>query len=344
MKIKSLLRFSLFFISSNFLCAQVTFSVKEERPYTKPLTYDSTKTFEEQYTLANQYQFIGTQLNLPPVINPEIGPIVFAKKGTGFEKGNRTYTITNVLKGNVLEELKQKKLINLCGFKFKDLNSPLWQDMIIHAVFVLRDNNKQDTLNNAPLYWVVSERKQAPYCSSYFNSFIPTPYFEKQKQLFQNQVIIKLDDKSKWLCKEVTLVKSKGKDNQDSTYDIVCLLTNSKGEHLQLKTPTEKSRNFITEKEYLWLDHANRNEKEELLKAEKDRKEKHKADCISKFGKPKGTLIALGKIEVGMTEEMCEAAWGKPWDITKAATKEAWFYSWRFTLHFENKILVKITR
>jgi hypothetical protein len=349
MKVKLLLGISLLFIASNFIYAQVTFAAKEEKVYVKPPGYDSTKTFEEQYTLANQYQFIGLQLFLPPVINPEIGPIAFSKKGSDFEKGNRSYTITDILKGNAIAELKQKKVVNLCGYKFKDLNSSVWQDMIIHAVFVLKDNNKHDTLNNAPIYWVVCENKQAPYCSSYFNSFISNPYFEKQKQLFQNQAVIKLNDKSKWLCKEVTLLKSKGSNNQDSTYDVMCLLKNDKGEQLQLRPPSEKyGRSFITEKQYIWLDHANRNEKEELIKAENERVEKHKTECISKFGQRKGALVAQNKIEVGMTEEMCQTAWGMPWDISKTktstTTKELWFYNWKYNLYFENKVLVKIAQ
>jgi hypothetical protein len=347
MKIKFLLSLFLLCIVSNFAYSQVAAAIKEDKVYTKPPAYDSTKTLEEQYKEENQYQFIGLQLTLPPVINPEIGPIVFSKKNPAFEKGGN-YIITDILKGNILEELKQKKIINLCGYQFKDLSSILWQEMIIHVVFILRDNNRHDTLNNEPLYWIVGERKFAPYCSSYFNSFISTPYFEKQKQLFQNQPVIRLNDKSKWLCKEVTLLKSKGSNNQDSMYDVFCLLTNSKGVKLQLKPPSEKYRSFITEKQYIWLDHANRNEKEQLIKEENERVEKHKTECVSKFGQRKGVMVAQGKIEPGMTPEMCEVAWGMPWDITKtktsSATKEVWFYNWKYKLHFENKILVKVTQ
>ena len=348
MKIKFLFSLSVLFIASNFAYSQVAVA-KDDKVYSKPPGYDSTKTLEEQYKTENQYQFIGVQLTLPPVINPEIGPIVFSKKGFDFEKGNRTYTITDILKGNVLEELKQKKVINLCGYQFKDLSSTLWQEMIIHVVFVLKDNNKHDTLNNAPIYWIVGERKFAPYSSSYFNSFISTPYFEKQKQLFQNQPVIKLNDKSKWLCKDVTIAKSKGSNNQDSMYDVFCLLTNSKGEQLQLKPPSEKNgRSFMTEKQYIWLDHANRNEKEQLIKEENERVEKHKAECVSRFGQRKGALVAKGEIEIGLTTEMCEVAWGTPWDIVKTKTssvaKEVWSYNWKYKLHFENKILVKVTQ
>jgi hypothetical protein len=356
MKIKLLLfSLSLFLTVPIFIYPQVTSGKKEsekkqeEKVVLKPPAYDSTQTLEEQYKLENQYQFIGLQLFLPPVINPEAGPVVFSKKGSGFEKGNRTYTIIDILKGDFKAELTQKKVINLCGYRYKDFNSPLWKEMIIHVIFVLQENNKNDSANNAPLYWVVCESKQVPYSNSYFNSFVAVPYFEKQKQLYQNQNIIKLNDKSKWLCKEVALVKGKNNSSQDSITDVFCLLKNEKGEQIQLSPPsvTDKmGKSFITEKEYIWLDHANRNEKEQLIKEENDKCEKHKAICISKFGQHNGELIAQNKIEIGMTTEMCQFSWGTPWDISKtttsSVTKEVWFYNWKYNLHFEKGILVKI--
>jgi len=344
MKLHSLI--ILFFVNANFIFAQAPIG-KEEKGVLKPLEYDSTKTLEEQFKPDNQYQFIGLQLFLPPVINPEAGPILFSKKGNAIEKGNKYYTITDILQGNVMEQLKQKNVVNLCGHRYKDLNSELWKEMIVHTVFVLRDNNKKDSLNNAPLYWVVSESKILPYSSSYFNSFMAVPYFEKQKQLFKDQDVIYLSDKTKWLCKEVTLLKSKDNERQDSIYDVFCLLANNKSEQMQLRPPSEKfGRSFITEKEYIRLDHADRNQKEQFFKAENEKKEKRRSECVSKFGQQKGELIAQGRIEVGMTAEMCKAAWGAPWDISKTKTssgiKEIWFYNWKYNLQFEKGILVKI--
>jgi len=355
MKIKLLFSLSLLFTLPNFLYPQVTNGKKElekkqeERVVSKPPAYDSTKTLEEQYKLENQYQYIGLQLLLPPVINPEAGPVVFSKKGSGFEKGNRNYTVIDILKGDVIGELKQKNVINLCGHRYKDLNSPLWKEMIIHVVFVLKDNDKSAPPDNAPLYWVVCESKVPPYSNSYFNSFIAVPYFEKQKQLYQNQKVIRLNDKSKWLCKEVAVSKGKNTNGQDSITDVYCFLVNEKGEKIQVSPPsvTDKmGKSFITEKEYIWLDHANRNEKEQLIKEENDKREKRKAECVNKFGQHSGELIAQNKIEIGMTTEMCKAAWGMPWDISKtttsSVTKEVWFYNWKYNLHFEKGILVKI--
>ena len=343
MKLKSLA--VLLFVNANFLFSQAVID-KEEKSVLKPPAYDSTKTLEEQYKPANQYQFIGLQLFLPPVVNPEAGPIVFSKQGNGL-KGNKYYTIIDILQGDAIEHLRQKNLINLCGSRYKDFNSPQWQEMIVYVVFVLKENSKNDSLNTSPLYWVVSQSKIPPYTCSYFNSFITVPYFEKQKQLYLHQDVIKLSDKSKWVCNDVFFIKSKDTLSQDSTYDIFCLLKNDKGEQVQMRPPSEKfGRSFMTEKLLTWLDHANRIEREELYKTENDKKEKRKSECIRRFGQQKGELVAQGKIETGMTKEMCEVAWGTPWDISKiktsSGTKEIWFYNWKYNLHFEKGILVKI--
>jgi hypothetical protein len=345
MKIKLLFGILFLLVQVNFLHAQDT--IGKDNAVLKPVSYDSTKTFEEQYKAENQYQFIGLQLFLPPVIDPKAGPVVFSKNSNDFTKGNKYYTIIDILQGDVTQQLKQKKVINQCGSRYKNLDSLLLKDMIIFVVFVLHDNDKNDSLNNDSLYWVVCQGKQAPYCASYFNSFIPVPYYEYEKQTFQDQDVIYLSDKSKWLCKEVTLVKSWDNESQDSVYDVFCLLGNDKSEQMQLRPPSDKyGRNFITEQEYTWLDHADRNEKDEMLKAKSEKLEKYKSECINKFGKHSGELVAQGKIEIGMTSEMCKTAWGAPWDISKTTTssiiKETWFYNWKYKLYFENGSLVKI--
>ena len=342
----------LLFLKSGCLFSQAQTKAEpakkpEEKVFSRPLSYDSTQTLEEQFKVNNENEFIGLQLFLPPVINPEAGPVVFSKAGAGFEKGNKYYTVIDVLKGNVLDQLKKKNLPNRCGYRYTDFNRQYWDYLIIHAVFVLRDNDKKDSLSNTPLYWVVCESKKVPFSASSFDAFIPTPYFEKQKQTYQGQSVIRLSDKSKWLCKEISLEKSPGKEGPDSTYLTFAWLTNAKGEQIHLRTPSEKTeKTFLTETEYNWLDHANRNEKEELFRTQAEQREKHKADCISRFGEHKGSLVAQGKIETGMSTDMCKAAWGAPWDISittgTAGTREIWFYNWKYKLHFENGKLIRI--
>jgi hypothetical protein len=350
MKLKVL--FSLFLMKTIFLFSQVTpiqisFPPKNgDEPLLKPPVYDSTRTLEEQYKLESQDQFIGLQLFLPPVVKAEEGPVVFSKASSGFEKGNKFYTITDILQGNYPEQLKQLKSVNQCGYKYKDPDAWPKQDLIIYTVFVLKENSSADSSVKTPLYWVVCQSKLTSCDYSSFNAFLAMPYFEKQKKTYQHQSVIRLSDKSKWLCTDVKLMKGLNGECRDSTYQVFCLLSNDKGEELRLSPPSEKSGgSFMTEKEYIRLDHANRNQKEELFREEKEKEEKHKAECIRRFGQHNGELVALSRIEPGMTAEMCRVAWGTPWDIsqsnTSAGNKEVWFYSWRYKLYFEEGLLVK---
>jgi hypothetical protein len=156
-----------------------------------------------------------------------------------------------------------------------------------------------------------------------------------------------LSEKSKWTCTSVILTKGKDTGSADSCYQVSVMLKNGVDAKMQLLAPTEKSgRPFMTEKQYEWLNNFNRNEKEEMQRAENEKKEKHKEMCISRFGQPKGELVDQEKIEVGMTTDMCRVAWGNPWDVTKAVSaagiRETWSYSWKYKLHFEKGILVRI--
>ena len=57
-----------------------------------------------------------------------------------------------------------------------------------------------------------------------------------------------------------------------------------------------------------------------------------------------GKLGGAGKI--GMTVEMCEVAWGKPFDkystITSDQKVEIWSYGWKRSLYFVNGVLTEI--
>jgi hypothetical protein len=344
---------SLLFAGTRLLSAQESSTrqsaatKQEETIFMRPSGYDSTKSFEEQFKPDNLALFIGLQVFLPPVIHPAAGPILFSREGNILEKAGNYYTITDILKGEPIEQLKQKKVVNICGTRYKEFDTPLWKDLIIYTIYVLRENGPKDTLNNTPLYWVVAQSKQEPYSCSYVDVFMAVPYFTKQKEIYLNQPVVYLADKSKWYCKEVSLQMSKDNDSRDSVYAVFCLLTNSRDEHMQLRPPSEKhGRSFLTEQNYTWMDHANRNEKMEMIAVAKEKQEKHQSDCISRFGQRRGELVAQGNIEKGMSRDMCKTAWGNPWEIAKTGTsaggKEIWKYNWFFTLHFENGILVKV--
>ncbi len=69
---------------------------------------------------------------------------------------------------------------------------------------------------------------------------------------------------------------------------------------------------------------------EELQKLEKEKAEMEAAN-IRKYGKTYGKLINEGRVRIGMTKEMCRAAWGIPDDINRMTSiyggvQEQWVY------------------
>ena len=110
--------------------------------------------------------------------------------------------------------------------------------------------------------------------------------------------------------------------------------------NLQKETRVEKSARQTKENEEELSSKAK--EKEELEK----RDAQYKKDCIAKFGQKYGLLVYVGDVAMGMTKEMCRAAWGEPDHINKTTTKngkhEQWVYSLGNYLYFDNNILTEI--
>lgn len=111
---------------------------------------------------------------------------------------------------------------------------------------------------------------------------------------------------------------------------------------------------FWNEKEYIAYKETEKKMQDSLLakqKADEFRKRKaekeFRNDLIKEYGKELGNLIADGKVRLGMTKDMCEAAWGWPSNKSKAAVGsnvvEIWFYSGDRWLKFVNNKLTQIT-
>jgi hypothetical protein len=341
----------LFILLLTFSGSLFSQSARKESPqkppvlvYSKPAAFDSTQSLEEQFKPANLTEYIGLHLFLPPVLHHDAGPLLFSKPGTAPLKGNTHYTVVDVLQGNARELLKQKNVAPVCGFRYKDLSSDNWNELIVFGVFVLKESDKLDSASTAPIYWVICQSKISPYSESYLNAFVANTYFSKQKQVYLNHEVVYLATKSKWTCYDVRIQPAFTATSNDSGYAVFCLLKNDKGEQMQVLPPSDKlGRTILTEKDYDRLQHANRNMKEQMQQEEAERQARHKADCLRKFGLKQGGLIAQEKIEPGMTSEMCKAAWGAPWDIVKSkGLVEGWHYNWRYELHFEKGVLLRV--
>lgn len=82
------------------------------------------------------------------------------------------------------------------------------------------------------------------------------------------------------------------------------------------------------------------------LKEEAGRKAQWRAEMIRKYGEKYGNAIIEGKVMLGMSQLMCQEAWGRPIDkwntITTSSTTSTWLYNYKTYLHFVDDKLVKI--
>lgn len=155
------------------------------------------------------------------------------------------------------------------------------------------------------------------------------------------------------MCKDLTLI---------SLQDIPVLvpffiLENEAGETIKFLLPewlnntADIPRKFITEKQFLYEEEQKKLLEEQRLAQEKARqkksreaKEAFRQECIAKYGERLGVLISEHKVVLGMNQEMCLKAWGKPYRKAKVMFRgslhEVWEYDWNHALYFQNGILM----
>ena len=188
---------------------------------------------------------------------------------------------------------------------------------------------------------------------------------------------VSIEKNSKWLCSEVTLLKRNqgypnheagfgdgagstqyyhDDDNYADEYSIFYILKNSNNETIALESLKKigyqlGGNNFIFEQDYL----KNKNDlitaSNRAEKSKNDERQKQKAGYIKKYGQNYGAAIAEGNVKIGMTMEMCQAAWGILYESTKITNEQGTLETWRFmnmrsvpigTLRFVNGILKEI--
>jgi hypothetical protein len=196
------------------------------------------------------------------------------------------------------------------------------------------------------------------------------------KDLITNEKV-NLYKSGKWRCEVTLMDRSKVNDEfGGKQYRITYLFKNEKNTialvdgHDDVKitpysniraVPPERENNysysFILEDVYTKQEHDKKIKKEELLAKQKIakqvvlnkskiEKENFRSSCINKFGQENGEIIAQQRVKIGMTIEMCEVAWGKPYDKSRSITSdqsiESWYYGWKRSLYFVNGILSRI--
>lgn len=74
--------------------------------------------------------------------------------------------------------------------------------------------------------------------------------------------------------------------------------------------------------------------------------QEYRASLVATYGEEYGNLIADRKVAIGMTEEMCRKAWGRPHDkyntTTKWGVSSVWVYNYKTSLYFYDGELKQI--
>lgn len=279
------------------------------------------------------------------------------------EIANKYYTVIDLMTGSVNDRgegrfTRAKERFSQLAFLLKE------RDADNHLLWYFRDVSDLNKEGNFG-YRIDNESHDI-----YFS--LLSSYFVKAQQLFVGKNLLARNDKtgfvdintgeivhvnkgSKWQCEELTLIELENIPVLVPFY----LLTNEAGETIKLPLPP-KTRNkdyptvdFITESRDLY-DKRQLQLREEQRKAEEEAREKSRqqeeaafrAECIRKYGQRLGTLVAEGKVTLGMSREMCTLAWGEPYrnnrTIVAGTIHEQWVYGWHNYLYFENGKLVAI--
>jgi len=299
--------------------------------------------------------------------------------------GNKYYTILNVVYGEKGIDSLQKMNSEL-RYSIKEFYLKTYEDVKMLFIIKNDSTGDTIYCNNTQRFILVPyfvKQKQL-FQNNYF-IYIKDPiyywdysFLKDSIEKFDNRYIEKYEDDngneissykkvivrlgSKWLCTEVTLFKNtlywepylnKLLPDINSFYDIIYILKNDKGEQFTLSYLD----GFILEQDYLKIKMNKKlqsqqlntkRKQEELIKEENKRKafERNRTECINKFGQQNGELIANSKVKIGMTTEMCKAAWGIPFWTSKTTTEngtnEDWYYGFGYSLHFVNSNLIRI--
>lgn len=132
---------------------------------------------------------------------------------------------------------------------------------------------------------------------------------------------------------------------ENTIKDIDYLFNEAELENAQKQAQAEAERKRIeAERAKLRAEEKARHQK--WLKEEAERKAQWQAEMIRKYGEKYGNAIIEGKVMLGMSQQMCQEAWGRPIDkyntFTPTTSKSTWLYNYKTFLHFVDGKLVKI--
>lgn len=291
-----------------------TAKVAEKAKEPKPLIYDSLDNF-----LGENFHFYKGQMLYLSGVSETL-------RKYGYRDFYNKY-------GN-LSSIDKKSIYKCCvdegfGSKYEELAEKyfLVLDILPHP-----KAEENEFLYGKKHYFKLKEVESGEECYFEYNEkykhsfpFIVVGYFEKLKKDFTGKeyitrgknwidrnspmtdmitgaVVSDFDNGKVWKCTDVSV--------ETKYYALSLILTNELGQKIPIAVENLKSNNWIMD----------------VKTAEAYR---------DKFGNENWLLILKGKIKIGMTEEMCLIAWGKPNKINRASYGDQWVYDDQY-LYFEN--------
>ena len=318
----------------------------------------------------NYKQYFGDyHFYLPPKIGKDTPTFWSINSKKGDSPFDNYYMLVGWVKDSTLKSrTKDDKIYyyHTENFVPVSLNPYLFKKMY----FMMKNKKDGDTLYWSPQF--------------YKGEFILVPYFIKQKYLYENKTfyfegednnvrdlinknhVFDIKPNSKWICKEVTLLKESQHSlfSVEDKYVISYVFINDKKETFaRISNPfypeVRDSRtfyggkNFISEKEFLEKENAikkaeqmRKDKWDDLVAKEKEGINNRKAKIIADYGQANADMILRGKVKLGFTREMCVDAWGPLFKSSKTINDqgafETWIYSITQVLYFKNGILIQI--
>lgn len=285
----------------------------------------------------------------------------------------RSSYISDVSPSNKWSLFEKKYFVHYKDF-FKKRNWNFREDVL----FVLRSDLNGDTI----------------YCTD-INKFVLVPFFVKMKEIYEGNYFIydnpnaleyedmrfveNIEDryggfyksykkitikpKSKWFCKDVSLIKPNFFDDNlgkfKNKYLMSFVFSNNSDQIIFFYShPSyDNLKFFILEEDYIEREKEKRmhaaqiktiRDREERIRIENEKRiiKERKKQAVEKFGLEIGELVAKNLVSINMSKEMCKFSWGDPYWKSKTTTEynvyESWFYGFGKSLHFINGYLKRV--
>ena len=281
---------------------------------------------------------------------------------------NKTFVEEEVTVGGG-EPFKFRKMVrigtkNFFLFFSKPIKAPIWEAIYEdYPIYVLKKNDTIYYANYTTYsYYFASISRDNRFCMAGILDFVSVKSYNMLKSMYvgkefvsinttdihgKKDLIRQVEASSIWTIEKLLLkgtdfyAECASNDDQKKGGRIEKISIYSIGDnHFKYGFPTTESDTLcvlpVGEQQLMLKSEADvliakfKYEEEQNALAEKKRQTQYKNDIIKKYGEKYGSLIAQGKICVGMTQEMCIEAKGTPCKKNKSSDKygtiEVWTY------------------